>query len=126
MPYQFLSEHIGGLKQELQSNKSTFGCTVEVDKKYQGGTNVVSPALEALAEVKGPIECALFCAGSSSCLFWMYENGDCELTSSEPDGERPQQSGVTFGSRICGRSETFSQSKKYVILQNVENVQVAY
>ena len=87
---------------------------------------MVSPALEALAEVKGPIECALFCAGSPSCLFWMYENGDCELMSSEPDGERPQQSGVISGSRICGRSETFSQGKKDVILKNIENVQVAY
>ena len=113
MPHELLGEHIGSLKEVLEENESTFGCRVEVGVQYLGGTTLPSSTLDE--GIKDSVECALFCAGSSSCQFWTHDSDyeSCELRSSEPTQKNTlPASGFTSGTRICGRSETFSQGRK--------------
>ena len=113
LPNEFLGGHIEALMEELKEKKATFGCTVEVDVQYGGGTKVPSQTLDDF-EGHGSLECAILCAGSSSCQFWRFDSdiGNCELTSSEPISSSQSES-ATSGTRICGRSETFAQGTKY-------------
>ena len=113
MPHELLGGHIGSLKDVLEENESTFGCRVEVGVQYLGGTTLPSTSLDE--GIRDYVECALFCAGSSSCQFWTYDSDlqSCELRSSEPTQKNtPPASTFTSGTRICGRSETFSQGMK--------------
>ena len=91
MPHELFGGHIGSLKEVLEENKSTFGCTVEVGVQYLGGTTLPSSTLDE--GIKDSVECALFCAGSSSCQFWTHDSDlqSCELSSSEPTPKKKPQ-----------------------------------
>ena len=80
---------------------------------YKGGENVELGKFKT----KGFEECAMLCSGHPTCQFWAFDgipigqfDGKCYLTSTEPS-QKPSMPKARSGSRLCGRSESFTQSQ---------------
>ena len=89
------------LRDILEASNATYGCDVDSGIWYAGGDPVLSSHLAKFNDTLSYYECALICAGSPNCQFWSFDQGDCQLTSSEPS-ERQSKSTATSGPRICG------------------------
>ena len=89
------------LRDILEASNATYGCDVDSGIWYAGGDPVLSSHLAKFNDTLSYYECALICAGSPNCQFWSFDQGDCQLTSSEPS-ERQSMSTATSGPRICG------------------------
>ena len=98
----FFSSDCSALRDILEAGNATYGCNLEKDIWYDGGGAVLSPDLAKFNDILSYYECALLCAGSSTCQFWAFYHGDCELTSTEPLAKLGESS-ATSGPRICGQ-----------------------
>ena len=96
------SSDCSALRDILDASNATYGCNLEADTWYNGGGPVLSPDLSKFNDILSYYECALLCAGSSTCQFWAFDHGDCELSSTEPS-EKQRKSNATSGPRICGQ-----------------------